>query len=211
MFVVYRTDPSRRPSCQSTGGPEPHPTPARTRTHARTHTHAPTRKETRNETPRARTRTHARAYARTHTHPRTHTHTHTHAHTPARVYLYAISFALCSLCKCYSGAYLCKKTPLNAYQGGQQFARLPLFCGLSMVNPSFFFYPTPPQPLPFPLPNQKKYTFCKSFFPSVCLANTTLSKKDCKKVYFFIKYICKCRFLLGTLTYEITNKHNTQE
>ena len=149
------------------------PTPP-TRAHA--YAHAPTRTHPREKKRESKPLTHAHAH--THIPTRARTRTHTHAHTWAHVYLSNISFAFCSFRKCYFGRCLAQKIPRYAYQGRSQFAKLPLFCGLSMVDPSFFFYPTPPQTLPLPLPKQKKCTFLKNYFRSVCLANTTFLKKD---------------------------------
>lgn len=185
VFVVYRTDPSRPPSRQSAGGLATHPTHTRTRTRARTHAHAPTRNKTRNETPHPRARTHAHTYARTHT--RTYAPTHPHTHTWAHVYLSNISFALCSLCKCYLGEYAPRKIPLDAYQERNSLQNCPFLWpeyGHSFI---LFLSTTAHKPYLSPYQTPKNVLFLKFFFALYPLQTLHFQKKIKKRCIFFVK------------------------
>jgi hypothetical protein len=73
---------------------------------------------------------------------------------------------------------LVAKNPIECGSGMQQLAKLDLFCGLSISNPSLFSYPPPPQSLPLSLPTPKKCTLWKNYFCSTSLVNKGLLKKD---------------------------------
>lgn len=201
VFVVYRTDPARVPVRKSTGGLAPHPTHARTCTRAHTHAHAPTRKKTRNKT-----LTHAHTRAHTYLCARTRTHAHTYAHTWARSYLSIVTFAFCSLRKCYSGEYAPRKFPRNVNQDDTTVRKLHLwndwdrsFCPFAFIHPS---PPIPPKPLPNPKQSELFYIPSKKNRLYIPCKQRTFKKKI-KKVYFFFKIylvvIVFCFYICGVV------------
>ena len=136
VFVVDRTDPQSSPASQSTGGVATH------------HHHLPTKDKGK---PAYRTTTKAKKLTSYH---------HHHHRTRPKVKMgMGISVAYCSLCKCYLGGDPYPKNSIERKLGAQQFANLPLFCGLSMVDPSLFFYPTSPPDPYLPSSQTKKMYF----------------------------------------------------